>query len=74
VRRIVAVTGEDALKAIAEGDRLVAEMEAAKRLPDADLDKALTAFKQVQKEYKCLLSHCRSLNLQPHLRVLATLL
>ena len=49
IRRIVAFTGEDAAKAIAEGNRLAAQIEAAKALPDSDLDKVLSAIKQVRK-------------------------
>ena len=47
VRRIVAFTGEEAERAIAEGASLAAEVEAAKSLPDADLDKAIKAIVQV---------------------------
>jgi len=57
IRRIVAFTGEDAAKAIAEGERLASEIEAARKLPEADLDKALSVFKQVDTKwgYVCLL-------------------
>ena len=34
-------------KAMAEGDRLAAEIEAAKKLPDAELSAAISAIKQV---------------------------
>lgn len=45
IRRIVALTADDAGAAIAEGDRLTTEATAAAALPDADLDKALVHLK-----------------------------
>mmetsp|Transcript_36663 Transcript_36663/g.81584 ORF Transcript_36663/g.81584 Transcript_36663/m.81584 type:complete len:1184 (-) Transcript_36663:438-3989(-) len=47
IRRIVAYTGEEAEKAIAEGQRLAAEVAAAKALPDAQLEKAVATIKPV---------------------------
>jgi alanyl-tRNA synthetase len=48
VRRIVAFTGEEAERAIAEGASLAAEVEAAKALSDtAELDKAIKTIVQV---------------------------
>ena len=44
----MAFTGEDAVKAIQEGDRLAAQLVAAGKLPDADLDKTLSVIKQVR--------------------------
>lgn len=38
VRRIVAVTAADAAAAIAEGEKLAAEVEQAAALPDAELE------------------------------------
>ncbi len=38
VRRIVAVTADDAAAAIAEGENLAAEVEKAAALPDAELE------------------------------------
>jgi alanyl-tRNA synthetase len=38
VRRIVAVTAADAAAAIAEGDKLAAEVEKAAALPDTELE------------------------------------
>ena len=48
IRRIVAFTGEDAAKAIAEGERLASQIDAARKLPEAELDKALSVIKQVR--------------------------
>ncbi len=49
VRRIVAVTGAEAQKAIADGEALTQQLAAAEKLADvAELDKALTALKQVR--------------------------
>eukprot|EP00879_Flechtneria_rotunda_P019885 GHRR01020901.1.p1 GENE.GHRR01020901.1~~GHRR01020901.1.p1 ORF type:complete len:887 (+),score=336.05 GHRR01020901.1:277-2937(+) len=45
VRRIVAVTADDAAAAIAEGEAFMQHVEAAAALPDAELDKALTPLK-----------------------------
>lgn len=47
VRRIVAVTRGEAARAIAEGDRLAAELRAIGALPDEQLEKASKAFKEV---------------------------
>lgn len=47
-RRIVAVTRGEAAKALAEAARLAAELAAVTALPDADLDKAVKAFKEVR--------------------------
>lgn len=38
MRRIVAVTADDAAAAIAEGDKLAAEVEKAAALPDSELE------------------------------------
>ena len=54
IRRIVAFTGEDAVRAIAEGNRLAGQIEAAKALPDAELDKVLSAIKQVRGSFRLL--------------------
>lgn len=50
VRRIVAVTRGEAAKAIAEAARLRAELAAVAALPDAELEKATKAFKEVRQE------------------------
>lgn len=47
VRRIVALTAGAAAAAIAEGERLAAEVAAAAALPDEQLDPAITAIKVV---------------------------
>jgi alanyl-tRNA synthetase len=46
VRRIIAFTGADAARAIAEGQRLAAEVAAAGALPPAELERFVTAAKQ----------------------------
>ncbi len=48
IRRIVAFTGDEARKAIAEGNRLAAEIEAAKAMKDSEMDKAVGLIKQVR--------------------------
>jgi hypothetical protein len=45
VRRIVAVTAADASSAIKAGEELAAQVAAAEKLPDAELEKALVGFK-----------------------------
>eukprot|EP00878_Enallax_costatus_P015464 GHUV01016198.1.p1 GENE.GHUV01016198.1~~GHUV01016198.1.p1 ORF type:complete len:245 (+),score=117.92 GHUV01016198.1:1379-2113(+) len=45
VRRIVAVTADDAAAAIAEGERLARDVEQAAALPDTHLEKALVPLK-----------------------------
>lgn len=45
VRRVVAVTGDEAEKAIAEADRLAAQLAAAAKLPAAELAAAVNAAK-----------------------------
>ncbi len=47
VRRIVAFTGLEAEKAIAEGQRIADEIETARKLPESDLETAVSAIKQV---------------------------
>jgi hypothetical protein len=47
VRRIVGLTRGEAQKAIAEAQRLGGELAAMAALPDADLEKAVKAFKEV---------------------------
>ena len=47
MRRIIAVTGAEADKAIKEAERLAAELAAAAKLPDAELEKAVNSIKQV---------------------------
>jgi alanyl-tRNA synthetase len=44
VRRIVAVTAADAAAAIAEGEALAQQVEAAAALPDAELEKVSSLF------------------------------
>ena len=48
MRRIIAVTGAEADKAIKEAERLGVELAAAAKLPDAELEKAVNAIKQVR--------------------------
>lgn len=45
VRRIVAVTAADAKAAIAGGQELLAQVAAAEKLPDAELEAALAGLK-----------------------------
>jgi hypothetical protein len=47
IRRIIAVTGEEAEAAISEGQRLLDQIEAAKALPVEQLNAAVNAIKQV---------------------------
>ena len=47
IRRIVAVTGEEAAAAIREGETLANQMAAAQELQGQDLEKEVAALKQV---------------------------
>lgn len=60
VRRIVAVTADDAAAAIAEGDKLVDQVEKAAALPDAELEQVrhgwLTA--PLMNRRHCITRYC----------------
>lgn len=47
IRRIVAVTGEEAADAIREGEALANQLAAAQQLQDQQLEKEVAALKQV---------------------------
>jgi len=47
IRRIVAITGEEAAAAIKEGETLANHLAAAQKLQGSDLEKEVAALKQV---------------------------
>lgn len=47
IRRIVAVTGQEAAEAINEGEALADQLAAAQKLQGQDLEKEVAALKQV---------------------------
>ena len=53
IRRIVAVTGQEAAEAIKAGEALADQLAAAQKLQGQDLEKEVAALKQVS----CLLRH-----------------
>ena len=54
VRRIVAVTAAEATAAIAEGERLMGEVQAVGKLSGEQQDKAVSTLKQVREGPSCL--------------------
>ena len=48
IRRIVAVTGQEAAEAIKEGEALADQLAAAQKLQGQDLEKEVAALKQVR--------------------------